>query len=227
MLISLVAIIIIAAMVFKRLPNVVSEPDVFSTAAKPAQPSPSPAPARPSRPPDDFLTAVEHYNAKKLNEAEEVLLKLTLEKPDFRAYSLLGTVYLEKDQAVKAVDPLSSSLKLKPSASVYSNLGLAYYKLANYPDAIDAYKKAIQLDSKNLHRFYNLAICYQKEKDYPNAIIVLQQALRNQPNNPVTLRYLAVVSQANGDILQARKFYERILEVDPGNSDAKKELSRL
>ncbi len=66
------------------------------------------------------------------------------------AYNNVGTVEYSKHHYKNAVDWYEKTLKLEPDASVaaptYSNMGYAYFAWKKYPEAMNAFGQAIQLD---------------------------------------------------------------------------------
>ena len=74
---------------------------------------------------------------------------------------------------------------MKPGRSqFYYNLGNAYCVLKFYDKAIDAFKKAIQLDSYNSPALYNLGNAYYMAGDVEKAIMSYQLALKLNPSSP-------------------------------------------
>jgi Flp pilus assembly protein TadD len=52
------------------------------------------------------------------------------------------------------------AVELKPTYMGYSNLGTAYSRAERYPDAVDAYRKALALDDKDRMVWGNLGYVY-------------------------------------------------------------------
>jgi tetratricopeptide (TPR) repeat protein len=56
---------------------------------------------------------------------------------------------------------LQKATEVDPTyAPAYGHLGLANYVLRNYEDAIEAYKKAIELGATELEYYYELGLAY-------------------------------------------------------------------
>jgi len=89
----------------------------------------------------------------------------------------------------------------------------------------------IELDSGNSN---NKAIALRQlgyyrllRKDYGGAIEFLDQSASINPKDPGTLLWLAQGYQNSGNRWRAVENYRRVLELDPGNADARSGLKTL
>ncbi|TAL18811.1 tetratricopeptide repeat protein [bacterium] len=81
------------------------------------------------------------------------------------------------------------SIKKNPfSPSVWNNLGVKYEKTGRYPEAIEAFKKSLELrpDTVDTHNcnpsvWNNLGVTYEKAGKYPEAIEAFSRALKPGP----------------------------------------------
>ena len=79
---------------------------------------------------------------------DETLFRHTLAvtKNNYLAYNNLGTWLSKKGQIAEAMDCFHKSLKIKPDDSdVLYNLGNAFARLGNWDEAINNYKRALQI----------------------------------------------------------------------------------
>ena len=63
----------------------------------------------------------------------------------------------------------------------YSNLAACYYEMGKDEEAVEIYKRLINIKPEIAVNYYNLGILYVFKKDYDNAIKYFKQAIRLQP----------------------------------------------
>lgn len=81
--------------------------------------------------------------------------------PDhFGALVNLGSALNETGKTAEAITVLQRAIELRPTYMAYSNLGTAYSRGQQYPDAVNAYLKAIEIDDTDWLAWGNLAYVY-------------------------------------------------------------------
>ncbi len=141
-----------------------------------------------------MFTANRYYNKVDYDRAQERYEDLLVDLPNSPyVFHNLGLSYLKKDQNNKAVNnlreatggleglKLSKSRKSKIKNEFYYNLGNALYdsaekskdqgSQANYGEALESFKQAIEADPKDLNAKYN----------YELTLLKLQQPPSNKP----------------------------------------------
>jgi tetratricopeptide (TPR) repeat protein len=116
------------------------------------------------------------------------------------------------------LDPLNDT--------AFNNLGLAYFNLEKYQEAIESYEKSISLNDKIAHRFVNLGLAYDKLKNHEKAAMAFENSTKIHAN-PENLKLLAKSYLSLKDKKLAKGALERLLEEDPGNSWAKRQLAAI
>ena len=86
-------------------------------------------------------------------------------------------------------------------------LGNAASKKENHKEAIDHYKKAIEIDPEFVFAYDNLGLSYRKLEDFDNAITAYQKSLEIDPNGKMPLQNIAVA-------YQYKKEYNKAIEAD-------------
>lgn len=71
-----------------------------------------------------------------------------------------------KNNVTAALKIYKSLIKTKKSYYLYYNIGVCYLELKKYYNAIDSFKKSIDLNYLHCDSYINLAYCYYKLKDY-------------------------------------------------------------
>lgn len=170
----------------------------------------------------------ELFNRGSVTEAERYFLKvIKLNPKEPQAYHFLGMIYLRQKEYEGAVEVLKMAVGLNAlNDTALNNLGLAYFNLKKYEEAIEYFQKSIQLNDKIAHRFVNLGLAHQGQKDFEKAALDFENAVRIHENvENITLlakNYLKLEDKKLG-----RKTLERLLEIDPSNTWAKRTLSGL
>lgn len=132
----------------------------------------------------------------------------------------------EKDLAEKQYEEV---VKINDQDGVaYNNLGNAYRDNKKTDKAIEAYKKAIEINKTAINPYVNLAnVQLYTQDDADAAIETYKQALRTIPNNNDFETLLAVAYEQKGDKESAKNTYQNILSRDAENKAAQAGLERL
>ena len=99
-------------------------------------------------PPQDQLNhLLVHYQANRLEEAEELAILLTQQFPDHPfAWKVLGAVLQQTGRVNESLSPMQESADLSPQdAEAHSNLGVTLQELGRLDDAEASFRKAIAL----------------------------------------------------------------------------------
>jgi tetratricopeptide (TPR) repeat protein len=113
-------------------------------------------------------------------------------------------------------------------AVTYNNLGNVYRDLGKINEAIDAYKKSLELDPDSVNTYANLANIQMYSKNKPlDAIETYKTGLSHLPGNTQLQLLLGLAYEQAKDIPSAKQTYENILANDKDNTAAKANLERL
>lgn len=126
--------------------------------------------------------------AKKLTaEQTQLLLQLELEVQkspnNAEAWTNLGHLYFDSDQADKAITAYNKSLALAPNnADVLTDLGVMYRRAGNPQQAVASFDKAIQANTKHETARFNKGIVLLYDlKDQPGCIAAWQGLVSLNP----------------------------------------------
>ena len=121
-----------------------------------------------------------------LQKAEgEFKVAVKLDPSSEDAVTTLALLYTEEGDSTRAAQVLSSVPDASRSAKLYSVMGYAYEQQKEYKKAIDAYRKAIELDRDNL-----------------DAIRGLAQNLLNDGQTDAALEQYKIIAEANPEDAQ-------------------------
>ena len=101
-------------------------------------------------------------------------------------------------------------------------LGWALRKLSRYGDALESFKKALELaKTYNCDIMNEMAICLMELGDLKGAKKELERALRKEPENIKIISNLGVLAMKAGNKDQAVAFFRTVLSIDPEDPLAK------
>ena len=151
------------------------------------------------------------------------------------AYWKRANAYRETGNVNNAIEAYDKLLEFdSDSVDAHSLLGDLYLKKGEYPQAINEFHAALESAPDDTQVRRNLVAVYhqygqilERQKRYREAIDQLQRGLVLEPEH-INLRLsLAYVHQNTNNFDAAKIAFEKILEIDADNSQAKKELINL
>lgn len=138
---------------------------------------------------------------------------------DKEVLNAVGIIYLLKlEDYQKAISFFQRALKVdKNYAEAWNNLGFAYEKVGQYPEAVEAYKTAL---SNPLYRnaekgFYNLGRAYYRMKRYSEAADAYKEAIKRYSDFPPPYYGLALCFNALRRYGDAAAALKKAIELDP------------
>ena len=162
---------------------------------------------------------------RKFEEAKSYINRAILIEPTPDNYLLLAEILCLSQDYNNAINVLKTKIADTKNSKMYNFLGLCYYHLNNYQDAIFNFNKALSIEKKPIY-FYNLAVCYNTIGDTSQMQANLDKALKAAPSD--VQDYLDIVKiyqdlNKNDDILltlnkaisvypSERKFYNMKLK---------------
>ncbi|HXI10725.1 MAG TPA: tetratricopeptide repeat protein [Thermodesulfobacteriota bacterium] len=138
-----------------------------------------------------------------------------------------GHELLAEGRAKEAEVLLHDSASLNPNyAPALKDLAESYVKLRNFSEAIDNYKKVVELDPRDINSRARLAELYSWDGNYDRAIVTYRDALELDPGNKLLLNGLAVVLRWSHRYDEAERLYREVLSTDAENHEALKGLGK-
>jgi tetratricopeptide (TPR) repeat protein len=158
---------------------------------------------------DDHLLLGRLYRLdNELQKAEaEFKIAVKLQPDSEEAVTTLAYLYNEEGDTTRAVQVLAAVPDASRSAKLYAALGYTYEQQKQYKEAINAYRKAIELDRDNL-----------------DAIRGLAENLLNDGQTDAALEQYKIIADANPEDAQT---YLKIAEIDRRNGKFDEALDNL
>ncbi len=100
------------------------------------------------------------------------------------------------------------------------NLGVSYQNRKNYVKAIEAYKKAIELDPTYIEAYNNLGILYQEIGDDHSAYETYQSLIRVKPDYEKVYNNLGILFYQRGQYGEALESFQKALTINPKNLES-------
>ena len=146
----------------------------------------------------------------------------------------IAKAFIARGQYQSAINTLNNALNDdRKNSRVWFQLGMAYLQRTDNKNALKSFDKAIQYNGNNAQYFLYRGITLYKLNDFDKALSVLGQTLSlARTNDEKRIEAQAWLwkgrsHQAQGDSTNADKSYQRTLNLQPNDKDAKTYLTRL
>jgi len=102
---------------------------------------------------------------------------------NYMAHNNLASALLEKGDAEKALYHYNKAIDINHYPAAYYNIGIIYYRLEQYQQSIDYFKKAIHQKADYAAAYFNLGIVYQALGLQQQALEQYNEATRLSPGH--------------------------------------------
>lgn len=143
------------------------------------------------------------------------------------ALTLLGQLYLERNQAAAALPLLRKAASLSGHASVLAAYATALAGTGKLTEAIGEYRRSLGKEAKAPVVWFQLANALQDVGNVPEATAALQQAIGHQPDFIPALVNLGLLLRQQGDAAGACELLERANKPGPYQAAAAQNLGAL
>ncbi len=147
----------------------------------------------------------------------------------------LGTIhmtaaeaYLSQGKYAEAVPHIEAAVGMDPSDGGNINqLGYVRYLAGDDNGALQALDQVLAIDPNNADALFNVGMISFGLEDLARAETSFRGCSRQDPNNPEVWNNLGVVLFKQGRIDDARRCFQRTLQVDSTNEDAQFNLQNI
>lgn len=171
--------------------------------------------------------AVEYIKKKSgdyINKAvEELNLSVKINPASVESHLILALVYSYKGDDALASKEYEAALVIAQkedpeNIEIYKGLGEVYLQQRKLEEAIDAYKKILNLSAQDPEAHFYLGTIYYEQKKIKETIAEFKEALRLRPDYLEALNSLAYLYAEEGIKLdEAEAMIKKALEIDSGN----------
>jgi tetratricopeptide (TPR) repeat protein len=179
----------------------------------------------------EAIAAFEEALKYKDRAARDLVVSLFL----YSCYGELGQAYLDNGQYEQAGSNLSSAATIclnmsriksslynpdpakweRNAGRYYGLLGRAHVLDTSYQGAVDAYKKAMELDPTNGLHYSGLALAYVGLKQYDDALAAAKRGVELAANSQASYGALGDVYASRKEYDQAIDAYRKVVEIAP------------
>jgi len=176
-----------------------------------------------------LVTLTDIYLARGLpDKASESIAKARQLEPDSpKVLERAAAVAADAGHLDEAIALNEQVLAAKPdNAEVLVALAALYNRNKQPKKAEEALNKVVALDKANAHRtFYNMGVVIENrddagEADHRKAIEAFKKAIDLKPDYAIAYRDLGFAQLRIGDLMAARKAFQRYVDLAPGAKDA-------
>jgi tetratricopeptide (TPR) repeat protein len=146
------------------------------------------------------------------------VIALSANRPETSAVAsyLIGNAQMAQRRFGNAQLAYERATVLNPIyAEAWNGLGEALGELKQFPRAIEAFNKAVGLDSTLLKAKYNQAITYDRMKNFRYSEFVFRNLIKNNPTYALAYDGLAVTLSKGGRAKEAIPLHEKAISLAP------------
>ena len=135
----------------------------------------------------------------------------------WEGYLNRANTYYEINELYRAEQDLNKLKQVWPDTlKVHFALGLVYTKLRDYPQALNAFDRTLELNPENVESLINKATVFYYQKNFSSAESLLLQAIALDSTEANAFNALALISIEKLDYMQALKQVNKALEIQRG-----------
>jgi len=165
----------------------------------------------------------------KLDEYEKKIIEwLAIDSEDKDLNKLLADLYFTMSNYKKALPILKKIVEMDPKDhKAIRQIGEIYLTSADFNVAELLIQKAIGINPTNPKYYISMVeLLYNTDRKH-DAIVEMEKVIKLRPTNSAYMLTLADLYQEIHDFDNAKKYYFRVLEYEPSNEKAKKQLKEL
>ena len=171
----------------------------------------------------NFLYRQGHYD----DAASQWQFIVNVAPDHFSALVNLGSTLTEIGKVSEAITMYERAIGIRPTYMAYSNLGTAYSRVNRYPESVDAYRKALEIDDSDSLAWGNLAFVYswmngmdsQAVETFEHAIELAEAARKQNPRDFYVYSDLALYYAKTGQPELAVQRLETAITLAPDSGE--------
>ena len=179
--------------------------------------------------PEALRFALQHHQAGRLQQAEDICLQILQACPDHPdVLHLLGVLAYQVGRHDLAVDYIRQAIRHGPNvAEFYNSMGEICRAQGKLEEAVPCYRQALALKPAYAEAYNNLAIALSGQDKPAEAEAAYRQALALRPDFAEAHYNLGNVLQAQGKVEEAVASYRQAVTLKPTIAEAHNNLGGL
>jgi len=163
-----------------------------------------------------------HHQAGRLDQAELAYRKILEAEPGHADTNhLLGVLAYQRGQHEEAIRLISKAIEAVPANSpgqyaYYCNLGNALKDQGRLDNAVEAYSKALDIETDNPETLNNLGTVLRQQGRLDDAVERYRKAIGVKPDYADALYNLGNALKEKGNFDEAVALFRRALKIQPG-----------
>lgn len=146
----------------------------------------------------------------------------------FESNVVLANNSIEKGDWDEAYRYLKAAVEMNPDyAQGYNHLGIFYTRNKKYAEAIDNFKKALQIDFSLMEVHYNLAYLYMEREEYSTALPYLKEVVLANPEDYETYYLMGICCIRSNMEKEAMSFFSESHRLKPEHTPSAINLCKL
>jgi len=139
-----------------------------------------------------------------------------------------GNLFFHQNRYDSASEQYETALSVQPkNQTALINLALSYKARDMFDEALEEFRKAESVKSiRTPEILIKIAETYSAKKDFSSVLAYYTKAIERKPNSVAALLGLADTYLNTGYKSEAANYFQKVLEIDPANPIAKKQLSK-
>ena len=168
-----------------------------------------------------YMSGILQMDLGDLAAAEQTVATLSKSFPNHPAADRLKGILLYRQGKFKeAVVPLQAALKTEQHPLSFFFLGLSYFSLQQYEQALSQFQKALDITPDFERARLLVAMTLLKQKRIDDAIVEVKRVLEKNPNNAYAHNILGSAYLATGHYDEGMDELEAATDLDPSLADA-------
>ena len=176
-----------------------------------------------------YMLGLSAWKAGDLERAESAFeTGLEFDPTHVKGFINLSRVLLDDGRPREALEKLDVAVELEPTSStVYRLIGRAHDDLGDVDEALQAYRRSIEIDNDDVWSLNNLGVLLIGEQRSGEALGPLSRAVITKAGVAVFHNNLGMALERTGYFVGAVEQYRLAIEADPTHGKAASNLGRI